>query len=599
MSTKQLNISPDLSLPIEAVTQTFAILAKKGSGKTYTGSVLAEEMLAAGQVMVAVDPTGAWYGLRSSSDGKRPGYPVVVFGGDHGDLPLNPLAGEMIAQAIAAKRFPAVLDLSLLRKGESIRFVTAFMETLYRLNREPLHLFIDEADDLCPQRMQGDEARMVGAVEDVVKRGRKKGIGCTLITQRPADLNKQVLTQCEVLFALNISHPKDIAPINEWVRVHADESQAKQMISDLPSLPKGEGWIWSPSWLNKFQRIKIRTRQTFDSGATPKVGQVRIEPKRLAEIDVNVLGQEMAKLADEAKANDPKELKKRIAELEREKAKASTSKATPTPQPISATDRDRLIRQGEEVARREYLEEKKRLEREIGQLQGKLSKIAAIAAVGVDVGAILQAPLPKDTGKLRQAIATLPQKLPAVVLPSRLVLKPAGPAYGGTYNADSSISGPEQRILDAIAWLESIGNTEPEQTAVAFLAGYTIGGGGFNNPRGALRTKGHVEYRAGDKIALTDSGRSLARMTDSTLTPEELHQKVLERLPGPESKLLKVLIGVYPQDMANEELAEATNYTVNSGGFNNPRGRLRTLGLIEYPTPGRVKAKSVLFLEGE
>ena len=43
----RLKISVDLSLPPEAVTLTFAILAKRGGGKTYTALVLVEELLAA------------------------------------------------------------------------------------------------------------------------------------------------------------------------------------------------------------------------------------------------------------------------------------------------------------------------------------------------------------------------------------------------------------------------------------------------------------------------------------------------------------------------------------------------------------------------
>lgn len=34
-----------------------------------------------------------------------------------------------------------------------------------------------------------------------------------------------------------------------------------------------------------------------------------------------------------------------------------------------------------------------------------------------------------------------------------------------------------------------------------------------------------------------------------------------------------------------------------SGGYFNNLGALRTLGVIDYPTPGRVVATSVLFLE--
>jgi hypothetical protein len=119
-------------------------------------------------------------------------------------------------------------------------------------------------------------------------------------------------------------------------------------------------------------------------------------------------------------------------------------------------------------------------------------------------------------------------------------------ATAGKEKVESGLSGPEQRIVDAIAWMESIGVAEPEQTAVAFLAGYTIGGGAFNNPRGALRTKGLIEYR-GDRLALTDSGRAIANFPDGALTPEELQKRVLARLPGPEQKILSVLLARIPR----------------------------------------------------
>ena len=67
-----LHFAADFSIPAEAVTQTFAILAKRGVGKTYTASVLVEELLKAGLHAVVVDPIGVWWGLRASADGKRP-----------------------------------------------------------------------------------------------------------------------------------------------------------------------------------------------------------------------------------------------------------------------------------------------------------------------------------------------------------------------------------------------------------------------------------------------------------------------------------------------------------------------------------------------
>lgn len=89
-------------LPIEAVTQTFAILGLRGSGKSNAAKKLAEEMYDAGAQWVAIDPKGDWHGLRSSADGKRPGLSIPVFGGLHGDMPLAATAGAVMAPPCAA-----------------------------------------------------------------------------------------------------------------------------------------------------------------------------------------------------------------------------------------------------------------------------------------------------------------------------------------------------------------------------------------------------------------------------------------------------------------------------------------------------------------
>ncbi len=144
--------------------------------------------------------------------------------------------------------------------------------------------------------------------------------------------------------------------------------------------------------------------------------------------------------------------------------------------------------------------------------------------------------------------------------------------------------------------MNSIGIDDPETIAVAFLAGYTANGGAFNNPKGSLRSRGYIKYN-GSKLQLTDLGRDNADTPTDALTNKELHDKVLERLPSPEQKLLRPLIEIYPEDMSYEELAEKSSYAPNGGAFNNPRGRLRTLGLVEYTSSGRLKAAEVLFIE--
>jgi DNA helicase HerA-like ATPase len=234
--TRKLHISPDLALPIEAVTETFAILAKRNAGKTYTAGVIAEELWKAQLPFVIADPVGVWWGLKSSADGKRAGFPITILGGEHGDLPLESTAGKVVADMVADDSVSLLLDLSGFSKGEAVRFMTDFCERLYHKNRKPLHLILDEADSFAPQKPRPEGARLLGAVDDIVRRGRARGLGVTLVTQRSAVLNKDVLTQCEVLIALRTPHPNDRKPIKAWIEVHGTDEQQQQMMDSLAAL---------------------------------------------------------------------------------------------------------------------------------------------------------------------------------------------------------------------------------------------------------------------------------------------------------------------------------------------------------------------------
>lgn len=109
---KKLSIAPGLALPLDFITETAAIIAQRRAGKTYTASVLAEEMIAAALPFVVLDPTGAWWGLRASADGKGEGLPVVIIGGAHGDVPLEPNAGKIIADLVVDHPGWYIIDLS-------------------------------------------------------------------------------------------------------------------------------------------------------------------------------------------------------------------------------------------------------------------------------------------------------------------------------------------------------------------------------------------------------------------------------------------------------------------------------------------------------
>lgn len=242
-----------LYLPLELVTQTVGVLAKRRAGKSYTARRIVEQLFKAGQQVVIVDPKGDWWGIRSSADGKSPGLPVIILGGERADVPLETNGGEVVAKLVVEERVSALLDLSLFRKHELATFMAAFLENLYRLKareayRTPMMLVIDEADAVAPQKPMKGEERMLGAAEDIVRRGGQRGIGCMLVTQRSAVINKNVLTQIQMLVTLRTIAPQDLAAIDAWIDVHGTETERKTLKESLPSLPTGSGWFWSPGW---------------------------------------------------------------------------------------------------------------------------------------------------------------------------------------------------------------------------------------------------------------------------------------------------------------------------------------------------------------
>lgn len=270
-----LRLSHTLALPPDAVTQTFSVLAKRGSGKTYFAGVMVEEFARLRLPVVVIDPVGALWGLSKDADGNGNGIGATVLGGDHGAA-LDPMGGRAIAAFAAKTKTPLVLDLCHMRRDEQTFFVAEFAEELYFLkssHRTPLHLVIDEADLFAPMRTGESDVvkKSLGAMEDLVRRGRSRGIGVTLVTQRPAVLNKNVLTQTEVLVVLRMTSPQDRDAVDEWVKMNGDEDKRRRILSSLAGLPIGEAWVWSPGWLDVFQRVKVRKRTTFDSSSTPKV----------------------------------------------------------------------------------------------------------------------------------------------------------------------------------------------------------------------------------------------------------------------------------------------------------------------------------------
>jgi hypothetical protein len=78
-------------------------------------------------------------------------------------------------------------------------------------NRHPIALFCDEAHLYIPERASSESADeiSVGIFERIAKEGRKYGVGLVVISQRPSEVNRTVLSQCNNVIAMRLTNGDD------------------------------------------------------------------------------------------------------------------------------------------------------------------------------------------------------------------------------------------------------------------------------------------------------------------------------------------------------------------------------------------------------
>lgn len=574
MTAKHLHISDALVLPGDVITETNAILAKKGVGKTYLLSVLAEEIHAAGGRFVGIDTLGVLWGLRAGADGtKRGGLPVVIFGGQHADVPLDPSMGRAVADLVIESDLSIIVDMKGWTKADTVKWYTGFAERLYQANERPVHVLLDEADIFAPQKPWPDEQAMLRATDNIVRRGRVKGLGISMATQRPAVLNKDVLTQCDTLVALRVVAPQDREALDAWVKYNDDQGKRQDMLQGLASLGIGEAFVYSPG-RGIFQRAQIRKRRTFDSSSTPKAGEARRAPQSLADVDLAKLRERFQAVVEKAKRDDPKELRAQIVALKKQLAAAQQA---PSAKPV-------VERVEVPVITDKQLDELRRVVGDYGIIKGDLwDHLKKVNEIGMHLEGLINRARAVQTGaKAAASPAPRPTPRPA---PPRLI-RSAAPTPAGD---EAALPRGERAVLTAIAQHDD--GCDREQLTV--LTGYKRSSRDSYLQR--LREKGLIAPGASDTWQATEAGvAALGADFQPLPTGDELREHWLGKLPEGEKRVLEAVIAAWPGAASRDAIGEATGYKRSSR--DSYIQRLRARRLVETDAEG-VRASDRLFTE--
>lgn len=95
--------------------------------------------------------------------------------------------------------------------GLVARLVFTVQQWTIRENQHPISLMCDEAHLYIPERTNQDAASELGlkSFERIAKEGRKYGVSLTVISQRPSEVNRTVLSQCNNFISLRLSNAED------------------------------------------------------------------------------------------------------------------------------------------------------------------------------------------------------------------------------------------------------------------------------------------------------------------------------------------------------------------------------------------------------
>ena len=398
-----------------------------------------------------------------------------------------------------------------------------------------------------------------------MSQGGIRGLGVTMITQRSAKINWDVLSQVDILTVLRMGAPLDVKPVFEWLQSETSKEFAATVKAALPSLPIGTAFIAS-AHLGIAERVEVRTRKTFNSGATPKPGERKIEPKVLAQVDIEKLGKQIAESVQRAKEQSPEFLKQKIRELE-----------------------DKISSGG--VADMGLSEDIQRMEQELEELRPLRDRIAQVEQD-------TQGRVTALMGRIRDVLdeysdATFTPRMDWKPVPLKPLNLEPGPTVYATPppvakrpEGSSEATGLELRILRSLAEFAAIGRTEIPRAVLSAWA--ESRGGYFNNTLGKMKTAGLIHYPSAGTIGLAEAGKAIAPKVERLPNRRAFFEAcVTQAGTGLPERIMRELYTHYPNGLSRDHLSLAVK--ASGGYYNNTVGTLRTAGFIEYPSPGAVR----------
>ena len=303
--TNEINAGTPVDLPVvDLLTGRGFITGKSGSGKSNTASVVLENLLDNNFPVLIVDSDGEYYGLKEA-------YEILHVGADEEcDIQVTADHAEKIASLALEENIPIILDVSgYLDDADANELLLETARHLFAKEKKlkkPFLLVVEECHEYIPE--QGGMGEAGKMLIKIGKRGRKHGLGVVGISQRPADVKKDFITQCDWLVWHRLTWRNDTKVVGRIL--------GSEYADAVEELGDGEGFLVA-DWSDDIRRVQFHRKETFDAGATP--GLEDIEQPELKSVSDDLVS-ELTDISDE-KARRESELADLRQELDKKEAR--------------------------------------------------------------------------------------------------------------------------------------------------------------------------------------------------------------------------------------------------------------------------------------
>ena len=182
---------------------------------------------------------------------------------------------ELVCSWIGHDKPISVLDVSGLPSEVLSTIVGTLVRIVYDLlfwaldlpisgRKQPLLLVLEEAHIFLPE---GGDTAAHRTISRIAKEGRKYGVGLCVATQRPTEIESQVLSQCGTMIALRLTNSADRQKIEA-----AMPDDLGALSGMLPALRTGEGMVLGEAMPipSRIQFFKARKRPRGDDPDMPQ-----------------------------------------------------------------------------------------------------------------------------------------------------------------------------------------------------------------------------------------------------------------------------------------------------------------------------------------